>query len=65
MNNLKEIFDLITEIEKKQEYLFCAYCLNDGTIGLDIMDYDNEELIGGGIFKSVEIVLEYLEEYNV
>ena len=65
MNNIEKIFRTIEEIEKRYEYLFSVWPLTDGRIGLDVMDYKDEDKVAGGIFKSAPELLAFLEEHYV
>lgn len=65
MNNLEKIYHICDEIEKRYEYLFCLWPLVNGNIGLDVLDYDSEEKIDGGIFKTALEVIDFLEEHYV
>ena len=65
MNNIEKIFRKIEEIEKGYEYFFSVWPLTDGRIGLDVMDYQDEDKVDGGIFTSATALLDFLEEHYV
>lgn len=65
MNNIEKIFRTIEEIEKRKCFFFGVWPLTDGRIGLDVMDYKDEDKVDGGIFKSAPELLAFLEEHYV
>ncbi|QBQ77730.1 hypothetical protein WFbE185_00227 [Escherichia phage vB_EcoM_WFbE185] len=62
MNNIEKIF---RTIEQHKEYLFVAWPLVNGQFGIDVLDYEHEERLDGGIFDNVDQAIEWLNENYV
>lgn len=59
---LNSIWSLIDQIELKQKYLFIIYQdkIEDGMIGIDVLDWETEDATGEGGWFKVEEVQNYL-----
>ena len=59
-----KLFALVEKIEANKEFLFVV---NKGrtSVGVDIYDYETEDLVDGGNFVDCEDAAEYLEKYYV
>lgn len=56
---------LINKIELEKKYLFVVYDEGpNGKVGLDVLDYDDEEEVDGGWFNSVSEAYKYVSEFE-
>ncbi len=62
---MKRLYEVIEAIEQRKEYLFVAWSLVNGQFGIDVLDYEHEERLDGGIFDSVDQAIEWLNENYV
>lgn len=65
MNNIEKIFRTIEEIEKRKCFFFGVWPLVNGRFGIDVLDYEHEEWLDGGIFDNVDQAIEWLNENYV
>lgn len=65
MNNLEKIYRICDEIEKRYEVFFVLWPLVNGTVGLDVLDWETEDKIDGGIFNTALEVIDFLEKHYV
>ncbi|AKO61379.1 hypothetical protein MAR005P1_00095 [Escherichia virus vB_Eco_mar005P1] len=62
---MKRLYEVIEAIEHHKEYLFVAWPLVNGQFGIDVLDYEHEERLDGGIFDNVDQAIEWLNENYV
>lgn len=62
---MKRLYEVIEAIEQHKEYLFVVWPLVNGRFGIDVLDYEHEEWLGGGIFDNVDQAIEWLNENYV
>lgn len=62
---MKRLYEAIEAIEQHKEYLFVAWPLVNGQFGIDVLDYEHEERLDGGIFDNVDQAIEWLNENYV
>ncbi|WEW54196.1 hypothetical protein Phage55_168 [Escherichia phage 55] len=62
---MKRLYEVIEDIEQHKEYLFVAWPLVNGQFGIDVLDYEHEERLDGGIFDNVDQAIEWLNENYV
>lgn len=62
---MKRLYEVIEAIEQRKEYLFVAWPLVNGQFGIDVLDYEHEERLDGGIFDNVDQAIEWLNENYV
>lgn len=62
---MKRLYEVIEAIEQDKEYLFVAWPLVNGQFGIDVLDYEHEERLDGGIFDNVDQAIEWLNENYV
>lgn len=62
---MKRLYEVIEDIEQYKEYLFVAWPLVNGQFGIDVLDYEHEERLDGGIFDNVDQAIEWLNENYV
>lgn len=62
---IDDLYALIEVIEFEKKYLFIVYD-HDGRdeIGIDVLDYDTEDEIGGGWFDTIKDAYEFIKEYE-
>lgn len=60
---IEDIYSLVTEIEKKKEWLFIIYPENN-RVGVDVLEWEAEDGIDGGWFDSVDAAYEFIKEYE-
>ena len=51
---MKRLYELIEAIEQHKEYLFVVWPLVNGRFDIDVLDYEHEERLDGGIFDNVD-----------
>lgn len=62
---MKRLYEVIEAIERHKEYLFVTWPLVNGQFGIDVLDYEHEERLDGGIFDNVDQAIEWLNENYV
>ncbi len=62
---MKRLYEVIEDIEQHKEYLFVVWPLVNGRFGIDVLDYEHEEWLDGGIFDNVDQAIEWLNENYV
>lgn len=62
---MKRLYEVIEVIEQHKEYLFVVWPLVNGRFGIDVLDYEHEERLDGGIFDNVDQAIEWLNENYV
>lgn len=62
---MKRLYEVIEAIEQHKGYLFVAWPLVNGQFGIDVLDYEHEERLDGGIFDNVDQAIEWLNENYV
>lgn len=60
---IDELYSLIEDIEQEQKWLFIVYD-KFPTVGVDILEWENEDCIDGGWFDSVEAAYKFCLEYQ-
>jgi len=59
-----ELYSLIEDIEQEQKCLFIVYDNKLPAVGVDILEWENEDCIDGGWFDSVEAAYKFCLEYQ-
>jgi hypothetical protein len=61
---IDDLYELIEEVEHEQKYLFVVYDNAVDNIGIDVLDYETEDEIDGGWFKSIDEVYDFVNEHK-
>lgn len=60
---IEDLYSLIETIEKEKKWLFVVYPKGK-KVGIDVLDWESEDCIDGGWFKSVEEAYKFANDYK-
>jgi hypothetical protein len=59
---IDDLYELIKEVEWHQKYLFIVY--TEPKLGIDVLEYNSEDVIDGAWFNTVDEAIQYVDEYG-